>query len=152
RILAVLFAFIVLVGLSTTVVLAADMFSGTWKLNLEKSSYSPGPPPKEPTLSKYIAVKNGYRLMSDGVTANGKKAHSEYTFAFDGKDYPGTQTLDGTPNESAADQTISAKKINDYTIEFTFKVKDTVTGSAKVEISKNGKTETYTFTSSGVSG
>src|SRR5215475_8820466 len=103
RLLAVLFALIVLVSLSTTVAFAADMFSGTWKLNLEKSSYDPGPPPKEPTVSKYVAVKNGYILMSDGVTAGGKKAHSEYTFAFDGKDYPSSQSLDGEPNKSAAD-------------------------------------------------
>ena|SRR5215831_4139027 len=152
RILAVVFTVIVLVTLSTTVVLAADMFSGTWKLNLEKSTYSPGPPPKEPTVSTYIAVKNGYRLMSDGVTAGGKKAHSEYTFAFDGKDYAGTQTMDGQPNGNSSDQTISAKKVDEYTIEFTFKVRDTVTGHAKAVISKNGKTETYTFTSSGVNG
>jgi hypothetical protein len=146
--LVVAFALLVLVQVSTTVAFAADMFSGTWKLNLAKSTYKPGPPPKEPTISRYEATKDGgMKLMSDGITAGGKPAHSEYTFQFDGKDYPGIQTLDGKPNENSAEQTISAKKIDDYTIEFTFKKRGMVTATAKAVISKDGKTETYTTTS-----
>ena len=34
---------------------AADVFSGNWKLNLEKSKYDPGPPPKGPNFSKIDA-------------------------------------------------------------------------------------------------
>ena len=31
---------------------AKDVFSGNWKLNLAKSKYDPGPPPKGPNFSK----------------------------------------------------------------------------------------------------
>ena len=44
------------VALSATVVFGADMFSGTWKVNLAKSTYSPGPPPKSPGTLKITAV------------------------------------------------------------------------------------------------
>lgn len=134
------------VGILSSVAFAADMFTGTWKLNIAKSTYGSGSAPKEPTISKYQATPDGMKLVSEGVSSRGKTAHSEYVFKFDGKDYPGTQTLDGQANENAADQTISAKKIDDHTIEFTFKNKGTVSSHATAVISKDGKTETYTAT------
>ena|SRR5581483_8990074 len=133
-------------GMVSQVAYAADMFSGTWKLNIAKSTYGVGTAPKQPTISTYQMTPEGMKLTSDGVSSRGRPAHSEYIFKFDGKDYPGTQTIDGQPNEHATDQTISAKKINDYTIEFTFKNKGEVTGRATAVISKDGKTETYTST------
>ena len=36
--------------LSSSVVLAADNWLGTWKVDLAKSNYSPGPAPKSLTL------------------------------------------------------------------------------------------------------
>ncbi len=125
---------------------AADMFSGTWKLNISKSTFGAGAAPKQPTISKYELTPKGMKLVSEGTTSKGNPARSEYLFKFDGKDYPGSQTIDGKANEHAADQTISAKKIDDYTIEFTFKNKGEVTSHAKAVISKDGKTETYTST------
>jgi hypothetical protein len=38
---------------------AADVLSGNWKLNLEKSKYDPGPPPKGPNFSKIDAIEGG---------------------------------------------------------------------------------------------
>ena len=140
---AVLVAVVVTIG--SGVVYAADMFSGTWKLNIAKSSFGAGPAPKQPTISKYEMTPAGMKLISEGTTSRGNPAHSEYVFKLDGKDYPaGAQTIRGETNERTADQTISAKKIDDYTIEFTFKNKGTVTSHATAVISKDGKTETYT--------
>ena len=52
RISASLFALAVVISVlaSTAVVIAADNNVGTWKLNLAKSKYSPGPAPKSQTL------------------------------------------------------------------------------------------------------
>jgi hypothetical protein len=138
----------VVVAVGSGVVYAADMFSGTWKLNIAKSTFGAGPAPKEATISRYEITPEGMKLISEGTTSKGNAAHSQYVFKFDGKDYPGSQTItiDGIPDERASDQTISAKKIDDYTIEFTFKNKGEVTSHAKAVISKDGKTETYTST------
>ncbi len=60
---------------------------GTWKLNVAKSKYSPGPAPKSLTV-KWEAAGQGVRLTSEGVTADGKPMSGGYTANYDGKDYP----------------------------------------------------------------
>jgi hypothetical protein len=132
-----------IVALSVTVVFGADMFSGTWKVNSEKTVTS-GPPAKGPSIQKLEAVENGIMLAGDFVTANSQKVHQEFTVKFDGKDYPFKSMLDGKPSTSTND-TISAKKIDDYTLEFTIKLNTAVTVARNV-ISKDGKTRTVTQT------
>ena len=131
-------------ALSATMVLAADMFSGTWKVNVAKSKYSPGPPPKS-NMQKIESVAAGMKVVTDGENAEGKKTHNEYTVMFDGKDYPEHPMLDGKPNPNGAD-TISVKKIDDYTYEATTKQKGKVLTVTKNVVSKDGKTRTATAT------
>ena len=50
---------------------AADNQVGTWKLNVAKSKYSPGPPPKEGTLT-VEAIPNGLKITIHGTDAEGK--------------------------------------------------------------------------------
>src|SRR5262245_14814194 len=140
-----------LVVLSASVVFAADMFSGMWKVNIAKSTFNPGPPPKGPNTVKVTAVSNGLSVVTDGVNSTGQKTHSEFTVKFDGKDYPNKATLDGKPNPNAAD-TISAKKIDDYTMELTSKLKGKVTATQKVVVSKDGKTQTGSQTGTNAQG
>jgi hypothetical protein len=56
--------------LSSSVALAAENWLGTWKLNVAKSKYSPGPGPKSLTL-KLEATADGIKLTSDGVNSEG---------------------------------------------------------------------------------
>lgn len=49
------------VALGTTAALAADPAIGSWKLNLEKSTYSPGPAPKA-QIRIYAASAQGTTL------------------------------------------------------------------------------------------
>ena len=56
---------------------AADVFSGSWKVNLAKSKYDPGPPPKGPNVNKIEAIEGGLKFTNDGVNAEGKPTHSE---------------------------------------------------------------------------
>ena len=142
------------VALSTTAVFAADMFTGTWKMNLAKSTYSPGPPPsppKEPSIQKITAIPNGLKVVAASVNSAGEKTHNEFTVKFDGKDYPVTATLDGKPDPKVANM-ISGKKIDDYTMEFTLKLNGKVTSVNTNVVSKDGKVRTTTQTGTNAQG
>ena len=139
------------VALSTVQVSAGDPLVGTWKTNIEKSKYSPGPPPKGPNTQKIEAVENGIKMVADGVNAKGQKTHNEYTLRYDGKDYPQNPTVDEKPSPDAAD-TISTKKIDDYTREITMKRKGVVVATIKDVLSKDGKTRTGTITGKNAEG
>jgi hypothetical protein len=136
--------FVAAFTISATIAYGADMFSGTWKVNLAKSKYSPGPPPKS-NMQRITAVEDGFKLVADGENSEGKKTHNEYTVKFDGKDYPEHPMLDGKPNTNGADM-ISVKKIDDYTYETTAKQKGKVLVTTKNVVSKDGKTRTATAT------
>src|SRR4051812_47891952 len=73
----------------------ADPGMGTWKLNLEKSKYKPGPPPKS-LVVKFEPAGTGVKTTSDLVNAEGKTITAVYTAQYDGKDYPitGSQVAD----------------------------------------------------------
>ena len=139
------------VALSTVQLSAGDPLVGMWKTNIEKSKYSPGPPPKGPNTQKIEAVENGMKTVSDGVNAKGQKTHNEWTLRYDGKDYPQNPTVDGKPSPDAPD-TISAKKIDEYTREVTMKRKGVVIVTIKDVLSKDGNTRTGTITGKNAEG
>jgi hypothetical protein len=128
---------------SGSVALAADNWLGTWKLNVDKSKASPGPVPKSLTL-KFEATKDGTRLTSDGVSADGKPTHGTYTSKFDGKDVP----WEGNPEADTA----VPKKIDDSSYENVWKKGGKVTITAKAVVSKDGKTLTISQTGKNVKG
>src|SRR5438874_405390 len=75
---------------TTVITTAADHWLGTWKLNLAKSKYNPPElAPKSQTMTRE-AVEGGMKLVTDGVDAQGKPTHTEYTAKYDKKDYPWT--------------------------------------------------------------
>ena len=128
---------------SSSVALAADNWLGTWKLNVEKSKFSPGPGPKSMTL-KFEASKDGTRLTSDGVGADGKPTHGTYTSKWDGKDVP----WEGNPDAD----TSAPKKVDDNTYDNVWKKGGKVTVNAKVVVSKDGKTLTVSQTGKNAKG
>ncbi len=128
---------------SSSIVLAADNWLGTWKLNLEKSKYSPGPAPKSLTL-KYEASQGGIRHTFDGVDAEGKATHGGYSSKFDGKDVP----FEGNPDAD----THAPKKIDDNSFENVWKKGGKVTVTVKAVVSKDGKTFTVSLTGKNAKG
>jgi hypothetical protein len=120
---------------SSSVALAGDNWLGTWKLDVAKSKYNPGPAPKSLTL-KFETTADGIKLTSDGVDSEGNATHGEYVSKFDGKDVP----WEGNPDADTA----SAKKINDNSYENIWKKDGKTTISAKVVVSNKGKTLTVT--------
>ena len=129
----VLFAALIL---SVGTAAAADVHSGTWKMNPAKSKYSPGPAAKSVTL-KIEADENAYKVDSEGVDGAGKPTHIQFEAKFDGKDYPAT----GLPNGDH----VSVKRINANTTQVTMKKGDQVVMTVTSVVSKDGKTRTSTF-------
>src|SRR5207247_9488199 len=66
----------------------SDPAVGTWKLNLSKSKYTPGPLPKSNTVTITSAPNGGFHVMAKGEDAAGKPTSIDYTASADGKDMP----------------------------------------------------------------
>jgi hypothetical protein len=122
---------------------AKPAFVGTWKLNVAKSKYSPGPTPKTQT-AVIDSVDGGMKVVSDRVEADGKTVHFEWTAKFDGKDY----AVKGDP----ARDTVSVKKIDEYNLEITSKKAGKVTTMIKAVYAKDGKTRVETVTGTNAQG
>jgi hypothetical protein len=114
--------------------LAADAFTGVWKLNEAKSKLSSGLA-KNSTVT-YSTEGDSIKVVIDGTGADGKPIHNEWVGKFDGKDYPVT----GTATESAR----ALKQVNERTLEGTTKQGDKVMAHVKIVVSADGKTRTVT--------
>jgi len=90
---------------------ADDPQMGTWKLNASKSKIGAGAATNNTVV--YEAAGDSVKVTVDGVDAEGKPSHSEWTGKFDGKDYPVT-------GDATADMR-SYSKVNDRTLSFTQK-------------------------------
>ena len=120
----------------TVTTAAADSLSGTWKMNPEKSKYSPGPAPKDLTVV-VESDENNYKLDATGTDGDGKPTHVQYTAKFDGKDYPAT----GNANFDA----VSLKRIDANTIETLQKKEGKVVMTVTTKVAEDGKTRTSTW-------
>ena len=110
---------------------------GTWKLNLEKSKYNPGPAPK--SLTRTVEAQGDQvKYIFEGVNADGSGFAYSFTVRYDGKDYPVTGSMPG-----GAD-TIAIKRIDSNMFEATLKKAGKVVGTSKAEVSKDGKVTTIT--------
>lgn len=114
-----------------------DSLLGTWVLNVAKSKYTPGPPPKEQTTI-FEAAGQGLKATTKGTDSAGKSTMTAYTANYDGKDYRVT----GNPDWDM----VSLKRINANTVEFTRKRAGKVVQTATSVVSKDGKTRTITTT------
>ena len=133
------------VVLALGVVLGADIANlsaqtsdpriGTWKLNVAKSKYSPGPAPQALTVNVEPSGQ-GEKVTTEFVNADGTRTTTEYTANFDGKDYPltGSQIAD----------TVSLKRSNARTTVRTDKKGGKVAQTLRRVVSKDGKTMTVT--------
>ena len=138
----------VLLGISAASA-ADNPFVGTWKTNLEKSKYSPGPAPTKPgivTMAPY--GDNGIKVTVENVTANGEKATITYSANFDGKEVPFVQTGPG----AISGQTVSLKRIDSHTAERVTHLNGKILVTEHWVVSKDGKTRTNTQTGTGPKG
>lgn len=77
---------IAMLGTGVTVMgQSSDAWLGTWRLNLAKSVYNPGPAPQSQTVN-YEPAEGGLKEIIDGLNAQGQPGHVETVGKFDGKD------------------------------------------------------------------
>lgn len=128
----VLVAFAATVGAQQT-----DPMLGTWKLNVAKSKYSPGPTPKSLTIV-VSGTDQARKLVADVTPATGAAQHWEVSGAA-GVDLPVSGT---NPNAD----TYVFKRINATTIEAQYKKGGKPTIKQTAVVSSDGKTLTVTGT------
>jgi len=123
---------------------------GTWKLNIAKSKYSPGPAPSGAAsqVRRLEIRKDGFTvLMIFDVDSQGTPAFTEYVYKPDGKDYPGYSqtTLADFLAAGTKGSTTTVKFVDDYTAIVQTKNAKGVSGSPITRVvSQDGKTQTLT--------
>jgi len=112
-----------------------DLLLGTWQLDLAKSRYNPGPPPRSETRT-YVRDKEGMKGTIQRRRDDGREEVIEYRADFD-HEFPviGTEAYD----------TIRLKRIDARTAEAVLSHAGRVFGTARRVISEDGRTLTITF-------
>jgi len=137
-------AALVAVPAGTVLAQTADPQVGTWKLNVAKSKFDPGPGPKSGTVI-VSAMERGSKVVVDQPQADGTTRHYEYSALYDGKDSPVTGT-----NPDA--DMVARTKINARTVRTVSKKGGKVTTTATSVVSVDGKTRTVTTTGMSAAG
>ena len=106
---------------------------GTWELDVAKSTFRPGPPPKSWTRV-YEASGENVKYTDSLVDADGKADVSEWTGSYDGKDHP----FAGSPDYDAQ----AVKASNPFRATFTLKKAGKVVGTGTRVLSRDGKVMT----------
>jgi len=110
-----------------------QLFTGTWKANVAKSTYEPGAAPKSEIL-RFEPVGDRFKVSLDGVNQQGPY-HSEATGKFDGVDVP----VVATPARQAA-FTYAFSRVDDRTWEIVIKVNGERRLLVRNVVSVDGKT------------
>ena len=108
---------------------------GTWRLNVAKSKYSPGPPIKQETRV-YKRGPEGVEGVVTRTFADGRAEHFEYIANF-GREYMVT----GNPQYDA----VTLRRVDENASEAVLTHAGAVYGVARREISPDGKSMTITF-------
>jgi hypothetical protein len=109
---------------------AGDPLVGTWELNLEKSKFSPTPPPISRTVT-YEMTDQQEKMIAKIVDAKGNLMVRQFSASRDGKDYP----YEGWPIVD----TISMTPVEPFTVNYTLKKAGEIVVTGIREVSKDGK-------------
>jgi hypothetical protein len=128
---------ILLLSFAAPVLAQEDPFLGTWKLNLAKSKFIPGPARKSETRMVESSPK-GMKVSVKRVNADGSTHEFEYTSNLDNKPYP----IVGDGPEGA--DSIAANLTSPNTIHSTLKKGTKVIVTSTLTVSADGKVLTIT--------
>lgn len=123
---------------------APPAWFGTWKLNVAKSVYNPGPPPYKRATYTIEPSQDGVKVTYDLIHPRGGVTHLEWSGRFDGKDYA-VQGLDQYV-------TYAYRPVGDGVYEVVVKIDDRVTGLSTISLSPDAKTMTTTTRGKGARG
>ncbi|MBI4265435.1 MAG: hypothetical protein HY657_13760 [Acidobacteria bacterium] len=133
----ILLATMVVGGLALPRTLPAQVpeaWFGTWRLDLEQSTFSPGPAPYRRGTMVVEPWRDGVTMTYDMVRVRGGITHMEWSGRFDGRDY----TVQG-PEDVI---TYAYTRVDDLTYEVVTKVDLTPVAVSRVTISPDGRTIT----------
>jgi hypothetical protein len=124
---------------------AGDPMPGVWRLNVEKSVFSPGPAPRASTY-RYENRPDGFTLWTQsGLNGAGNPTFSFSLRKYDGNEYPvynvASLTTFVTTGEKAS-QTQVARRIDAYTTEVVNMSNGKATTTTTRTLARDGKTFT----------
>ncbi|HKR26590.1 MAG TPA: hypothetical protein VJT08_07490 [Terriglobales bacterium] len=133
----ILGSILILLAMATgTGAFAADNSLGTWKVNLEKTKYTPAPFPVKSLTSVREAAPGGVKVSNTGERSDGSAINASYTAKYDGT--PVSVSGEGAPYD-----TVSLKQVDDNTFIWDAKKSDGKYHShGRIVISPDGKTMT----------
>jgi len=131
------------IGAAQSAAGAGDPMEGTWKLNLAKSKYNPGPAPKGSVVT--IKIENNIETYSaENVDAAGTATHGAFTVKLDGTEAPVTGL-------NYAD-TISIRRVSPNHVVATLKKDGKVAMTVDVKVAADGKSRTLIYAGTNAAG
>jgi hypothetical protein len=132
-------AVVVAAGVTAAVVSAQTggtdkSYAGTWKANIAKSKYEPGPGPQVSTRVHEDRGNGFWLITTDSVSAQGARTHGAYAYKPDGQQYPVAGQNQSTAN------TIALTMVDPYSVTFTQYADGKAFSTGKRTVSKDGKT------------
>ena len=124
-------------AITTVVAVAADNTIGTWKLNMEKSTYTGAPMPVKSLTVIREASDGGVKQTNTGERADGTAINGSYTAKYDGTDVPVTGNA---PYDIIAVKQVNANTLTDARKKTGGKYEAT----SRIVVSNGGKTMTTT--------
>jgi hypothetical protein len=113
---------------------------GTWKLNLDKSRFSPGTAPRSATLN-YQQDGQNFRNTGETIGAQGNSTTTVWLHIYDGQPHPTT----GVSDYDASAYT----RVDANTLIFSRFKAGRLIATGTIVVSPDGKTETVTTTGTG---
>ena len=141
---SVIVGFAALVVASAATAQTTEPIIGTWKLDVAKSSYKPGPAPKSSTLIVEAAGK-GMKIAVDAVNADGSPLKWGFTTLRDGKE---EAAVTGNPMFDV----VTATRESPTAGTNVYKKAGKVVMTTKAAISADGTTMTLTSTGTDAKG
>jgi hypothetical protein len=119
---------------------------GTWQLNLGKSKFESGPPPKGQT--RHYSQRNDGLIVANiwSIDAQGKPSFTQSVSKYDGKEYgqynqTTLETFQATGIQTGKTQAFAM--VDTYTVNITNKVDGRVATTSRRTVSEDGKTMTH---------
>jgi hypothetical protein len=115
----------------------ADNTLGTWKLNVEKSKYTPAPMPVKSLTVTREASDGGVKVTTTGAQADGTAINASYTAKYDGSE---VMITGNSPYDMIAIKQVNANTLTDDRKKMSGSYKAT----GRLVISNGGRTMTTT--------
>jgi hypothetical protein len=124
-------------AIATVAAFGADNTLGTWKLNVAKSTYTPGPMPIKSLTVIREASDGGVKQTTTGERSDGTAVQAAYTAKYDGKD---VHVTGNSQYDTIAIKQVNANTLTDERKKITGPYKAT----GRTVVSNGGKTMTTT--------